>query len=115
MALAEVLENLAGADLASRARAPFVLPDPDVIAQLMTDAGFSDVDARQIPGKITYPDVAAFLEGEIEGTPLGSGLREQGDDVHSGVVDTMRAYLATQFGNGPVEFAAAANIVTGTA
>ena len=87
---AEIVERLAGSEAAAIVRAPFVLPDPAVLERMLSNAGFEVIESRSIAETAAYASVDAFLEGEIDGTPLGAVLEEMGNGVYDRVTAAVR-------------------------
>lgn len=110
---AEIVERLAGPDAAAIVRAPFVLDDPDEVERLLVAAGFDAVTNETTADVITYPNVDAVLEGEIDATPLGTFLQEQSPAIYIQTKEEMRAALAPFVTKDGVVYPTAAHIVSG--
>jgi hypothetical protein len=54
--------------------AVFALDDPDVLRNLVTDAGFDEVEVRTVPRTLSLPSPAEFLRQYVWSTPLAGPL-----------------------------------------
>jgi hypothetical protein len=110
---AAVVERIAGTPAAEIVRSPFTLPDPNELQSLLRSAGFVDVEADELPGIVSYPSVAAFIEGEIDATPLGSHLLALGEEVYEEVKSATSDMLRPIVAPGGLTFPFRAVIATG--
>ncbi len=82
-ALADALHRYVSPEAATKARAPFSFRDGDVIADLLTSAGF----APEPPGAIILQRQFSDLAAQILALPIEADLRAAGDDITSTVID----------------------------
>lgn len=112
LAQAEIARRLAGPEAAAIVQAPFVLPDPAKLRLLLGGAGFVDISIETMQEAVIYPDIDAFLEGEIDATPLGVFLAERDPALPDHMKDETRKALASfETANG-VEFPIEAHVVS---
>lgn len=110
---AEIVERLAGPEAAAIVRAPFVLADPAELERMLAAAGFESVKAETVADVITYPNVDAVLEGEIDATPLGTFLQGQNTAIYDHVKTELREALTPFVTRDGVVYPTAAHIVSG--
>jgi ubiquinone/menaquinone biosynthesis C-methylase UbiE len=109
---AEIAGRLAGPEAASIVSAPFVLPDPAELEMLLADADFTDIEVMSMRETAAYPDVDAFLEGEVDATPLGAFLLERNPALIDRLRAEMREVLLPYTSASGVTFPIAANLVS---
>lgn len=109
---AEIVGCLAGADAESIVGAPFVLADPAELKRLLADAGFRSIAVSTISDVIAYPDIDAFLQGEIDATPLGSLLDERDPAIADQIKTRLHEALAPFVSPAGMNFPTAAHIAS---
>jgi hypothetical protein len=108
---ANIVARLAGEEAAAVVRSPFALANPLEIKSLLESSGFDSISLETIPDTITYPSVDAFLEGEIDATPLGQVLLDQGQTVYKQIKSEVTSSLAPYIIDSRVSFPTAAHVV----
>ncbi len=93
---------------------PFAFADPDHVRNILTTAGFKDIDITPHDQKIGSGDLEQTLTLALKVGPLGALLREN-PDQQGPVVDAVRAALAEHEGPEGVKLASATWIVTARA
>jgi ubiquinone/menaquinone biosynthesis C-methylase UbiE len=75
----------------------FSIDDPDEVARMLDDAGFSDVDARTSPVTLHFPPPAEFLWQYINLTPMGAFVNPAPEEAKAAlereVVDGWQEFL----------------------
>jgi hypothetical protein len=104
---AEIAGRLAGPEAASIVSAPFVLSDPAELESLLADAGFVESTVETMQETVIYPDVDAFLEGEIDATPLGGFLAARNpalpDQMKAAIRDALAPFQTADGVQFPIE------------
>lgn len=111
--LAEIVRHAAGEEATAIMQSPFSLSDPEAVAALLKAAGFTNVTAARLLGTVDYPTIDAFLEGEIDATPLGSHLHQLGNAVYARVRDETCTMLTPFQRSVRLQFPFEAVIATG--
>jgi ubiquinone/menaquinone biosynthesis C-methylase UbiE len=109
---ADIVERLAGPEAAAIVRAPFVLPDPAGLERMLSKAGFETIERRAIAEPVAYASVDVFLEGEIDGTPLGAALHAMGNGLYEQVSAAVREETERFETPDGVVFPVTANVVS---
>ncbi len=89
-ALSEALADLVGTESATKAAAPFSFRDGDLIAALLTDAGFRTSAAEGVVLQRRFDDIRA----QILALPIEADLRAAGPDITDQVVAETARRLA---------------------
>jgi ubiquinone/menaquinone biosynthesis C-methylase UbiE len=99
-----IVDNLS-ADLGAFVSAVFSMHDPGHIAELLRDAGFEGVDAREYTAPLTLPGPAEFLWNYINLTPMGALIADAPqsakDALEHQVVDSWAPFVDA--GTTPVD------------
>lgn len=86
------------ADLAGFVRMVFSMHDPDLLVELLRDAGFADVEAHTYTATLDLPDPAAFLWQYINLTPMGPFVAAAPESARAAmeaeVVDTWQPHVS---------------------
>ena len=93
---------------------PFAFADPEHIRNLLTRAGFTDIDITPHDQKIGSGDLEQTLTVTLKVGPLGAILREH-PDRRDAVIEAVRAALAPHDGPDGIKLASATWIVTARA
>lgn len=112
-AMAALLLDLFGADVANSLAAPYALGDRDVLASLCAEAGIHAAHIETIVGQARFASLDAWLYTDIRGWTLADVI----DDVDYARLSTAAHERLTSFVNddGSVSFATPAHIVSFTA
>jgi ubiquinone/menaquinone biosynthesis C-methylase UbiE len=109
---AEIAGRLAGPEAAAIVFAPFVLTDPAELELLLADAGFAESTAETRQETVMYSNVDAFLEGEVDATPLGAFLLERSQALYDQVKAELREAVAPYTSATGVMFPIDANVAS---
>ena len=109
-----LLERLAGRHAADALRAPFVLGDPEELAELVAGATAEDVTATTEPGAALFPSVRFMVEADLRGWLPLMGVALTEDQIHRILREAEQALGAYVTGDGTMAFELAAHIVSGT-
>jgi SAM-dependent methyltransferase len=97
---------------------PMSLADPDVVNDLLSGAGFTDIEITPFDHLIDRPesDVESFVAMARQIGPVGGALRESDDEQFDDrLLAAVRAALHEKVTNGRLQLTAAANIVSARA
>lgn len=108
----ELLERMAGRAAADALRAPFVLGDPEELANLFERSGAGTVSVQTRLGTARFPSVRAMVEADLRGW-----LPVMGVDLDDHLIEAILAEAETGLSDhvtsdGTMEFDAPAHIVT---
>ena len=107
-AFAAVVERHAGAEMAEHYLAPWSMPDPDQLARVVTEAGFSDVSARTEDGTSLFASLDAFL---ATGTAV---LLKDLSDPEALIADVAEAFAPYRTADGEYHIPQPGNIAVAT-
>jgi ubiquinone/menaquinone biosynthesis C-methylase UbiE len=96
-------------------RAPFGYGDPDVLAELLTGAGFGDVRVDVVEKAAVAPTALDVARGLVEGYPLADEIKARDPRLLTTAVEAAAQAITRQFGAGPVESTIAALVASATA
>lgn len=80
----------------------FSMPDPEVLAAMLRDAGFSDVSSKEYVVRLNLPDPAVFLWNYINLTPMGPLVAEAPEDAREAMETQVVEALAAHIVDGRV-------------
>lgn len=105
-----LLHKLFGASIAESLRSPFVLGDTGLLRDLFDDTGFTGVCVDTVEGKACFASIEDWMHTDIKGWTLADAL----DDNQYALLLKEAKNALRQFvlGDGGVEFAASAHILT---
>ena len=109
-AMVRLLDRLFGEEAAGALRHPYVLGDPDGLAELLAPA-FADLDVRQHDGVARFDSIEAWVHTDIRGWTLSS---MSAADYRSLLAEARKKLAPFTDSRGRVEFAAPALIASGT-
>ena len=111
-AMADLLQQLFGDQVAHALRPPFALGDRQLLRSLFAEAGVPDAQITTEPGTARFPSIQAWVTTEIKGWTLADVL----DDAQFDLLLTNAERVLRQFvtAHGTVAFSAPAHIVTAT-
>ena len=72
--LAEIFDELAGAQEAAMFRSPYTFGEEEALRATFAEAGLSEVTVTTVEGTARYDSVGAILRGEIDGSPLAGQI-----------------------------------------
>jgi hypothetical protein len=99
-ALANAIEEVAGAELAARYRdGPFGFPEPARLEKLLLDAGFAEVRVSRHSLPVVFEEGAAQLVATLATTPLAAEI----DQLPAEQRDLLVESVADVIGSGPIE------------
>jgi len=110
-ALADLLAGLFGEAAATALRAPFALGDPDLVADLMDEAGYASRRVEVHEGTARFPSIESWMFTEIRGWTLADAIDDEQFEVLLG--EARRELGRFARADGTVEFAIAAIIAGG--
>ena len=99
--LAKALGRRLGADAEAVMRAPFALGDLVKLSALLEDAGLHGCTIRTEPGQVRFASVAAFLRGQLGGSPLAPIAAA----APAGAIEELQRDVERVLGLGPPCFA----------
>lgn len=79
--LVDTLDREIGHGAAATMRAPFAGPTKSALREQLTAAGFDRVAVRILSLEVRFPSVSVFLRQEAAGSPLGTALQRETEDV----------------------------------
>jgi ubiquinone/menaquinone biosynthesis C-methylase UbiE len=82
---------------------PFSLHDPDVIASLLTAAGFKDPQVSLLALPSISPSATQAATGLIEGNPVRGAIEERDPAAVPAVIKAVAAAVASGCGDNPVQ------------
>lgn len=109
-AMVRLLHRLFGENAANALRHPYVLGDPDGLAELLAPA-FADLDIRQHDGLARFDSIEAWVHTDIRGWTLSD---MPADDYRSLLTEAQKDLATFTDSRGRVEFPAPALIASGT-
>ena len=109
-----LLERLAGPRAADALRAPFVLGDPDELAQLVAGAGVEDATITTEPGVARFPSIRFMVEADLRGWLPLMGVVLTEDQIQRILQEAERVLGAYATAAGTTAFELAAHLVSGT-
>jgi len=89
LAMANALSNHARPDLAERSLAPFSWSGAETIVNRLVEAGYTDIDLREIEVDRVLTDPESGVPKEIMGTAVGPAIADMGEIVIDHVVRHM--------------------------
>jgi SAM-dependent methyltransferase len=111
-AIAELLNDLFGSEIAASLESPYSLGDLRQLEGLFTDAGFGAVSIKTMPGEARYQSIDSWLYMDIKGWTLADAI---GDDDFARLQQAAQTRLSEfEQPDGSVRFDAPAHIVTAT-
>ncbi len=111
-AMAALLERLFGVEAADALRTPYVLGDPNELADLLASA-LDDVEVTTVDGLARFDSIDDWVHTDIRGWTLAEAINDTQYEV---LLDEARRELARfTDDNGRVSFAAPALVATGLA
>ena len=109
-AMTNLLESLFGAEVAQSLRAPYVLGDTEILADLFRRAGVIGVRIETQPGVARFPSLQAWIFTDIRGWTLADALDDEQVDLLRSRANTVLAKFVSA--DGAVTFSAPAHVVT---
>jgi len=111
-ALAALLDELFGSEVARALHAPFSLGDPRVLGELLARAGIRDARIATLEGRARFPSLASWLYTDIRGWTLAGAL----DDAQFARLSERAEHALAHFvgRDGSIAFPAPAHVVSAT-
>jgi SAM-dependent methyltransferase len=109
-AVADLLQQLFGGQVADALRAPFVLGDVQVLRSLFADAGIPDAQITTQEGTARFPSIKSWIYTDIKGWTLADMLDD--DQFDRLLTEAERVLQQFTTAEGAVAFSAPAHIVT---
>jgi ubiquinone/menaquinone biosynthesis C-methylase UbiE len=91
--LADELEKHAGETAGTMMRSPFPDWDQKTIRNMVTDAGFSDIQILLEIISMRYPSPEEFLRREAASSPLAGEIKEMDPNTRSGMIEDLNRSL----------------------
>ncbi len=109
-AVAVMLNDLFGPELAKSIEAPYALGDKEVLKALFADAGAAGVTLDTVAGKARFASVEAWIYTDIKGWTLADVINdEQYELLKQEAADRLSPFVLA---DGTVEFEAPAHIIS---
>jgi len=111
-AMEEVLERVAGKEVALALSGPFSLGDTEELKTLCSDSGISSAEVTTHSGKARFPDVRSLVLADVKGWFPLAGIHlsdEQIDEVVQKVASSLQEHIAP---DGSLEFPMPAHFIT---
>ena len=109
-AVADILKELFGADVAKSIEAPYSLGDREVLSALFARAGMEEVLIETMAGKARFPSVETWIYTDIKGWTLADVIDDAGyERLRQEAPKRLSPFVLP---DGSVEFNAPAHIVT---
>ncbi|HEY7866231.1 MAG TPA: class I SAM-dependent methyltransferase [Psychromonas sp.] len=110
LAVATMLKDLFGADIAKSIEAPYCLGDVTALESLFAEAGAKSVRVHTRPGKARFDSIDAWLHTDIKGWTLAEVIDAEGyEQLRKAAPDYLSEFAHK---GGKVEFDAPAHLVT---
>lgn len=97
----ETIASFFDRDPPSFYQTPFGFHDPDLIRQLLRQAGFDEIEISIVRLPCQSRSAAEFAIGLVRGNPVAAAIEERGGSVDR-VVQAVEKRIGEQFGLGPV-------------
>ena len=112
-AVAEVLNDLFGPEVARSIEAPYALGDPADLGALFADAGIDDFSVQTVAGTARFASVEAWIYTDIKGWTLADVIDDDDyERLQRAAPERLSRFVQT---DGSVAFDAPAHLVTFTA
>ncbi len=112
---AATLDKHVGREAGDAVRAICGLPDGEEIRALFEDAGFSEIEVREVGLQLHHPDGRAFAQGAMGGMHTGDKLSSTSDAQRQEAVNDFLRGLGTCFDGTAIRFAHVSNVITARA
>lgn len=109
-----LLEQIAGRRAADALRAPFVLGDRTLLAELFEDAGATSVVITTHPGTARFPSVRTMVDADLRGWLPAMGVELPEDQIANILAEADRTLSSYVTPEGMVQFESSAHIVAGS-
>ena len=114
-ALAEALARHVGAEAGSMARAASTLHDPMELRELVTSAGFRNINVRPTVKTTKLPLPAEFVPGHLAALPIAQEIARLSVERRDALVQEMTEALGAYVDRGQLVLPAGAHVVTANA
>lgn len=94
---------------------PFGYHDPAAIHEVLTEAGFADIEIQHVAKSVRRPAARDVATGFVMGTPLYVEIVERGTARPEQVIDAVTEALQAEFGDAPLRANLQAIVVTARA
>jgi ubiquinone/menaquinone biosynthesis C-methylase UbiE len=112
-AVAEVLNELFGPEVAQSIQAPYSLGDKQKLTSLFAEAGMNDITIRTITGQARFASIEAWIYTDIKGWTLANIIDDEGyERLRQHAPQKLAQFVLA---DGSVAFDAPAHIITFTA
>lgn len=111
-AMAGVLHELFGPEVARSIEVPYALGDPGKIRASFRDAGLDDIKFRTMEGEANFPSIGEWIHTDIKGWTLADVIDDEGYERLRREAPAKLSRLVRS--DGSVRFAAPAHLVTVT-
>lgn len=109
-AVAEVLTDLFGPEVAKSIEIPYCLGDADALTALLADAGAEEIDLQTVSGKARFASIEAWIYTDIKGWTLADVIDDDGyERLRREAPKKLSQFVLP---DGSVEFPAPAHVVT---
>lgn len=109
-AMADILKDLFGSEVARSIEAPYCLGDTKILKALFADAGATEISIRTVPGRARFASVEEWIYTDIRGWTLADVIDDQGfAELQRLAPPRLSRFVCP---DGSVEFSAPAHIVT---
>jgi SAM-dependent methyltransferase len=102
-AMADLLEQLFGARIASELRAPYRMGDPAALRSLFASAGIADVRIETLAGTARFPSITDWVRTDVKGWTLADKIDDA--DYELLLADARQRLRRFAREDGAVEFA----------
>ncbi|HEY2162011.1 MAG TPA: class I SAM-dependent methyltransferase [Solirubrobacteraceae bacterium] len=110
-ALADAVEQVAGAELAARYRlGPWGFPDPEQLGELLRQAGFQDVEVTKHVLPVRYELGAPQVASTLPASGIAEYIEKLQDEQKRQLVDSVTEIT----GSGPIDSAMESNVAIAT-
>lgn len=96
-------------------RIPFGLHQPQVLRELLSGSGFTEVQVDVVSLEGRSPSARELAVGLVEGNPVGTAIRERGTVAAGTIIDAVAGAVARSCGDRPVRARMQALVVTARA
>ena len=109
-AVADMLRQLFGPEIAKSVEAPYCLGNQDALKRLFTEAGARDIRITTLPGKAHFESIDSWIYTDIKAWTLADVINDEDFEKLRHVARQRLAAFVVE--NGRVEFETPAHVVT---
>ena len=93
-------------------KAPFLLGSVEEVRDLLTEAGFYEVQAQTSLGAVRFTSISDFVQYQVTGSPLAGPVMQAGDKARSALLSTLSTALQPYVEDAGLVFPIEGHILT---